>query len=228
MQTENGLPQGQKSLLELGPILIFLVILYAGRLFGLEDSNDRFFYATVVLVPLALTSLGYIWFRERKTPWLLLVSTVLLTVFGSITILTGGDPVWLKVKLTAVSLIYAGGLGLTWLLGFPILEKLFGANMSASRAEWLRAAALMALGSLLAAGANEVIWALTNPDFWAFAGKIGLAVFQFIFTGFALYPIVVRTAREQAEAEAAETAEAAKAEAEASAKGKADKEAEKS
>lgn len=201
MTTENGLPQGQKSLLELGPILIFLAILYGGRMFGLEESNDRFFYATIVLVPLALASLAYIWFMERTTPWLLLVSTVLLTVFGGITIMTGGEPVWLKVKLTAVSLIYASGLGITWLMGFPILEKLFGSNMTATKQEWLRAAALMALGSLLAAGANEVIWVLTSPDVWAFAGKIGLAVFQFIFTGFALYPIIARTAREAEEAE---------------------------
>ena len=199
MQPNPGLPQGQKSLLQLGPILIFLGILYAGRLLGIEEANDRFFYATIVLLPLALLSLGYIWRRERQTPWLLLVSTILLTVFGGITIVTGGEPVWLKVKLTVVSLIYASGLGLTWILGFPILEKLFGANMRASKDEWLRAAALMALGSLLAAGANEVIWYTANPDFWAFAGKIGLAVFQFIFTGLALYPIVMRAAREQAD-----------------------------
>jgi len=35
MASSSPLPQGLKSALEFGPILIFLVILYAGRRFGL-------------------------------------------------------------------------------------------------------------------------------------------------------------------------------------------------
>ena len=48
-------------------------------------------------------------------------------------------------------------LALCWVLKFPILEKLFGRTMAASSEEWLRASVVMALGSLLAAGANEII-----------------------------------------------------------------------
>jgi len=89
------------------------------------------------MVPLAVLALGFIWWRERETPWLLLVSTLLLVGFGSLTIATDGDPVWLKVKLTAVSLVYAAGLGITWLLGFPLLKKLMGQTLEASDSVWL-------------------------------------------------------------------------------------------
>ena len=195
MTQQTRLPQGQKSMLELGPVVIFLVILYAGRYFGLAETEDRFLWATIVMLPLAVLSLAYIWFRERETPWLLLVSTVLLVGFGSLTIGTGGDPFWLKVKLTAVSLVYAAGLGITWLMGFPLLKKLFGASMQAEDSAWLRAALLMALGSLLSAGANELLWIWLSPEAWAFAGKVGLAVFNGIFTMVALFPIIQETAR---------------------------------
>lgn len=184
------LPQGQKTALELGPVLIFLIILYLGRFFGLSESEDRFLWATVIMVPLAVVALIYIWVRERETPWLLLVSTVFLVGFGSLTIATGGDAVWLKVKLTAVSLVYAVGLGLTWVLGFPILKKLLGHAMQASDSAWLRAAALMALGSLISAGLNEVLWLLLSPEAWALAGKIGLFILNAVFTMFALFPII--------------------------------------
>ena len=184
------LPQGQKSALELGPVLIFLAILYLGRFLGLEQSADRFYWATLVMLPLAVLSLLYIWIKERETPWLLLVSTLLLVGFGSLTIATGGEAVWLKVKLTVVSLIYAAGLGITWLLGFPLLGKLFGKSLQASEQAWLRAAGLMALGSLVSAGLNELLWLALSPEAWAFAGKIGLALLNLVFTMIALAPII--------------------------------------
>ncbi len=194
-QAGSKLSQGQKSLLELGPVGVFLVILYAGRYLGLDASSDRFFWATLIMLPLAVLSLAYIWIRERETPWLLLFSTVLLVGFGSLTIATGGDAVWLKVKLTAVSLLYAAGLGLTWVLGFPLLKKLMGAHLQAPDEAWLRAALLMALGSLLSAGLNEALWLILSPESWAFAGKIGLAVLNTAFTIGALFPIIVQSAK---------------------------------
>lgn len=193
-KTKN-LPQSQKSVLELGPVGIFLVILYAGRLFGLDESADRFFWATCAMLPLAMASLAYIWWKESETPWLLLVSTLLLVGFGSLTIATGGDAVWLKIKLTAVSLIYASALGITWLVGFPILKKLFGNNLVASDKQWLRAAMLMALGSLISVALNEALWIALSPDAWAFAGKVGLAVLNMAFTMYALFPIISDNAK---------------------------------
>lgn len=195
MTQQTPLPQGQKSLLEFTPIAVFLVVLYGGRFFGLTETEDRFLWATTLMLPLAVLALAYIWFRERETPWILLVSTILLVGFGSLTIGTGGDPFWLKVKLTAVSLIYATGLGITWLMGFPVLKKLFGKTMQAEDSAWLRAALVMALGSLLSAGANELFWIWLSPEAWALAGKLGLGAFNVVFTMIALFPLIQETAR---------------------------------
>lgn len=200
MSERTPLPQGQKTLLEMGPLILFLGIIYLGSRFGLTETNERFFWATIVLVPLSVLSLIYIWWKERETPWLLLIATVFLVVFGTMTILTGGEPFWLKVKLTVVSLIYAAGLGITYLMGFPLLKQLFGKTMEADDAVWLRAALIMALGSLVAVAANEIAWVLLSPEAWAGVGKIGLAVLNMAFTIYALYPII-REAAEKAESE---------------------------
>jgi len=56
----------------------------------------------------------------------------------------------------------------------------------------------MALGSLVSAGINEVLWLILTPEQWAFAGKIGLAVLQALFTMVALFPIIQAAAREEA------------------------------
>lgn len=200
MSERTPLPQGQKTLLEMGPLILFLGIIYLGSRFGLTETNERFFWATLVLVPLSVLSLIYIWWKERETPWILLIATVFLVVFGSMTIVTGGDAFWLKVKLTVVSLIYAAGLGITWAMGFPLLKKLFGKTMEAEDAVWLRAALIMAVGSLAAIAANEIAWVLLSPEAWAGVGKIGLAVLNMAFTIYALYPII-REAAEKAEGE---------------------------
>ena len=197
MTNPRPLSQGQKSALEFGPILVFLALIYGGQYFGLTKSADRFYWATLALVPLAVISLIYIWWRERETPWILLVSTLFLVGFGSLTIATGGDAVWLKIKLTVVSLIYAAGLGITWLIGFPLLKKLFGKTIVGDDAAWIRAAGLMAIGSLISAGVNEILWLMwwQTPETWAFFGKIGLAVLQAIFTMIALFPLIQQTAK---------------------------------
>ena len=201
MHDRHPLSQGEKSLLELGPLVLFLGIIYLGSRFGLTETNERFFWATLVLVPLSVLSLAYIWWRERKVPWVLLIATFFLLVFGGMTLFTGGEPFWLKVKLTVVSLIYAAGLGVTWLLGYPLLKKLFGQTLVAEDASWLRAALIMAIGSLVAVGVNEALWWYwkdTSPETWAGVGKIGLAVLNIVFTVIALYPIV-QTAAQNAE-----------------------------
>lgn len=183
------LSPGLKSTLELGPIALFLAIVSLGGRFGLEDTVQRFIVATAVLVPLSIVGLAIIWLRERKTPWMLLASTVLLTFFGVLTILTR-SPEWLQLKVTLANGLFALVLGGAYAFAWPLLRALMGETLHAPDRLWRRATGILALGFALATALNEYMrLAWESFEAWAWGAKVGLPILGFAFMGWALYPI---------------------------------------
>lgn len=149
-----------QSLLELAPLLAFLVAYYAKGIY----------VATAVLMGAMALLLAVDYLRSRRIPPMHALSAVLVFVFGSATLILH-DQRFIQWKPTIFFwMASVAFLASTWIGDQPLVQRLIGAaagsDISLSRALWLRLnwlwvafyAALGALNLLVAFNASERTW----------------------------------------------------------------------
>ena len=108
---KRELPPLLKLALEMGPLVVFfLVNAYGDRWFAI-DATQRLFLATGVFIVAVLASLAVTYALIGKLPIMPLVSAVVVTVFGGLTLILH-DEVFIKLKPTVVNVLF--GSVLTW------------------------------------------------------------------------------------------------------------------
>jgi len=130
--------------------------------------------ATLVAVALSVIVAG-------KLPWMPVVTAVIVTVFGGLTIFLD-DEVFIKMKPTIVQVLFAGVLFGALLFGRLPLKKVMGGGLSLPDAAWRSLSVRFALFFIVMAGLNEVVWRTQSTDFWVtfkLAGILGLT-FAFV------------------------------------------------
>jgi intracellular septation protein len=142
---------GLKLLLDLVPLAIFFV---AFRFLGLVPATALLVVATLLSVLASKVLLG-------KVSPMLIVSAVLVTVFGGLTIALD-DPRFIKMKPTIVNLLFAGVLSFGLLTGRNFLKFVLGEALHLTTAGWhqltLRWIGLFVSMALL----NEYVWRTWN------------------------------------------------------------------
>ena len=160
-------------LVDLGPIIVFVLCfnLLKGERFGFVHDwlgtgpDDAIFIATAAFIVATLLAAGYAWLKTRKVPPVVLVTAVLVVVFGGLT-LAFRDEQFIKIKPTIVNLFYASAIFGSMLFGVNVWRMLFSHAFTLPERIWRVLAVRWGLFVIFMAVVNEVLWRTTSTDFW--------------------------------------------------------------
>jgi intracellular septation protein len=127
-----------------------------------------------------VVALAVAWWRYHKLPLMLLVSAVVVMVFGSLTLYLRDDT-FIKLKPTIVYLTFAGFLGGGLLLKKPVLELLLGSVFNLTEPGWRKLTARWALFFIAMALLNELVWRNVSTDTWVTFKAFGFLPLTFVF-----------------------------------------------
>ena len=165
-----------KFITDFGPLLIFFVFYYkSGK--DLRIAIPPFIVATII-------ALVIVWFLEKKVPMVPLLSGILITLFGGLTIYFD-DPIFIYMKPTIINILF--GLALMFGRYFtkePVLKKILGKSMPLSDEGWRILNNRWTYFFFALAILNEVIWRTQSEEFWVNFKVWGKLPITFIFTAF--------------------------------------------
>ncbi len=166
----SGAALATKLAIELGPLLVFFAANVAA---GIYAATAAFMAVTVVALAVA-------WWRYHKLPMMLLVSAVVVLVFGTLTLYLRDDT-FIKLKPTIVYLAFAAFLGGGLLLKKPVLELLLGSVFNLTEPGWRKLTARWALFFIAMAVLNELVWRNVSTDAWVSFKAFGFLPLTFLF-----------------------------------------------
>lgn len=168
----KGTPQSSnvKTAIEMIPLLLFGL---AYALFGIKVATGVLMAATVVSLVASYVMLGHV------TP-MLIVTTVLVVGFGGLTFLYD-DERFIKMKPTAVNVLFAGALGYGLLTGRLFIKHLLGEALDLTPEGW-RQLTLRWIGFFLfLAALNELVWRTMSVSAWVNFKLFGIIGLTFVF-----------------------------------------------
>ena len=113
---------------DIGPLAIFFYFYYANDK-NLEIAIPPLIVATIIAVLL-------VWILEKKVPLIPLLSGVLITLFGGLTIYFD-NPIFIYMKPTIINTLFALALFFgKYFTNEPILKKILGKSMPLSDEGW--------------------------------------------------------------------------------------------
>jgi|TARA_B100001758_G_scaffold243151_1_gene252501 intracellular septation protein len=165
-----------KFVTDFGPLVVFFFFYYNSDK-NLKIAIPPFILATII-------SLIIVWFIEKKIPMVPLISGVLITFFGGLTIYFD-NAIFIYIKPTIINILF----GLTLLFGKfftdePILKKLMGKSISITHQGWELLNKRWMYFFFFIAILNELVWRTQSEEFWVNFKVWGLLPITFIFTAF--------------------------------------------
>ena len=165
-----------KFLTDFGPLVIFFYYYYdSGK--DLKIAIPPFIIATII-------SLGIMWILEKKIPKVPLLSGILITFFGGLTIYFD-NPIFIYIKPTIINILF--GMALIFGKYFvkePVLKKLMGTSISLTNEGWEILNKRWIYFFFGLAILNEIVWRTQTEEFWVNFKVWGLLPITFIFTAF--------------------------------------------
>ena len=165
-----------KFITDFGPLIIFFYYYYdSGK--DLKVAIPPFIVATII-------ALALMWFLEKKIPKVTLLSGVLITFFGGLTIYFD-NPVFIYIKPTIINVLFAFGLIFgRYFTNEPVLKKLMGKSVSLTDEGWNILNKRWIYFFFGLAILNEMVWRTQSEEFWVNFKVWGLLPITFIFTAF--------------------------------------------
>jgi intracellular septation protein len=160
-----------KMLLDIGPLAAFFI---AYRLVDLQT-------ATAAIMVFTLISLIVTYWIEKKIAVMPLVSGVVITIFGTLTLVLHDD-VFIKMKPTMVNLIFASALLGGVYFKKSLLKYAMGSALALSDEGWRILSIRWGLYFIFMAVLNEFIWRNFSTDFWVNFKVFGMFTMTIIFT----------------------------------------------
>jgi intracellular septation protein len=156
--------------LDLGPLVLFFLV----------NAKLGIFYATGAFMAAVLVALVVSYVLIRRLPVMTVVSAVIVTVFGGLTIILE-DETFIKVKPTIIYLLFAGTLFGGLILRKPLLEIVFDQMFHLTEEGWRKLTVRWALFFLALAVLNEIVWRNFSTDTWVSFKVFGALPLTFIF-----------------------------------------------
>ena len=185
--TETAPPTSRKALnpivklvLELGPLALF---------FGVY-SKLGIFAATGVLMAGVMVTLGASYAMLRRIPIMPLVTAAIVLIFGSLTLFFH-DETLIKIKPTALYLLFAAALFTGLALNKPILKILFDGALHVTEEGWRRLTWRWAFFFIALAVLNEIVWRTQTTDLWVKFKTFGFLPLTLLFA-LAQAPLIMR------------------------------------
>ncbi|NIZ10991.1 inner membrane-spanning protein YciB [Pseudooceanicola sp. HF7] len=169
--------------LELGPILLFFAayIKVKDQSYVIAGSSyDGFILVTAAFIPLVLLCTGILWALTGKLSKMQLVTAVLITVFGGLSVWLNDDR-FFKMKPTLIYLLFGGALGLGLLRGESWLQSVMDDVMPLKREGWMILTRRLCAFFLVLAVLNELIWRTQSTEIWVYFKTFGLTAAIFVF-----------------------------------------------
>ena len=165
-----------KFLTDFGPLVIFFYYYYdSGK--DLKIAIPPFIVATII-------ALAIVWFLEKKIPKVPLLSGVLITFFGGLTIYFD-NPVFIYIKPTIINILFAFALIFgRYFTNEPVLKKLMSGSISLTDEGWEVLNKRWIYFFFGLAILNEIVWRTQSEEFWVNFKVWGLLPITFIFTAF--------------------------------------------
>ena len=162
-----------KFVTDFGPLLVFFFFYYnSGK--DLKIAIPPFIVATLI-------ALIIVWILEKKIPMVPLLSGILITLFGGLTIYFN-NPVFIYIKPTIINILF----GLTLLFGKyftnePIIKKILGKSVALTEEGWNLLNKRWILFFFTLAIINELVWRTQSEEFWVNFKVWGMLPITFIF-----------------------------------------------
>lgn len=160
-----------KLLLDIGPLAAFFIAYRVGGVFT----------ATAAIMIFTIISLLVTYWIEKKIAIMPLVSGVIISIFGTLTLILQDD-VFIKVKPTLVNLIFASILLGGVYFKKPLLKYVMGSAITLNEEGWRILSLRWGFFFLFLAALNEFIWRNFSTDFWVNFKVFGMFTLTILFT----------------------------------------------
>ena len=166
--------EGYRSILEMGPLLLFFGVNY---FYGIMAG-------TAVLVVSTLFSLILSWYWFKNIPMMAAAGCVAVVFFGGLTIYFN-DPIFIYVKPTIINILFALALFFgKYFTREPILKKIMGKSIPLTDMGWEILNKRWMFFFLGLAVLNEFVWRTQTEEFWVNFKVWGMLPITIIFTAF--------------------------------------------
>ena len=162
-----------KQLFEFFPLIVFFVVYY-------KSDKDLYLSITAVIIA-TLISLVALYIKERKISTMILVSTVILVVFGGLSIFLKND-IFFKMKPTIINALFAIILIGSTFFNKPVLKMLLNSSMKLTDQGWSLMNKLWSGFFIFLALLNEIVWRTQTTDVWVNFKVFGIMGITIVFT----------------------------------------------
>ncbi|PHX88602.1 MAG: intracellular septation protein A [Pelagibacteraceae bacterium] len=165
-----------KFVTDFGPLIIFFFYYY--------DSDKNLKVAIPPFIIATIMSLVIMWFFEKQIPKVPLLSGVLITFFGGLTIYFN-NPIFIYIKPTIINILF--GLALIFGRYFtnePVLKKIMGKTILLTDEGWSILTKRWVYFFFALAILNEFVWRTQSEEFWVNFKVWGMLPITFVFTAF--------------------------------------------
>jgi len=190
--TESQPPRAQPGpnqlLIDLGPVALFVVsynVLQRMEAF----KEEAIYIATGLFMAATIAAIAYCKWKHGRIPPVLIVTGILVTVFGGLTIALH-DETFIRIKPTFVYLFYAAAIFFSLLIGQNIWRLLFRHVFTLPDRIWNVLAIRWALFFIFMAVVNEII-RNQYPDFWVNSRLVVVFPLILVFS-FVNVPLVLK------------------------------------
>lgn len=167
-----------KLAVEGGPLLVLGATFLLSKL--LIGDGRGLIYGTAAFIVATLLALGYSYKVERKISMVALVTAILVTALGGLTIYLDDDT-FIKQKPTYVSGLIGSVLLIGLAFGRPLVKYLMQGAIQLEEAGWRKLTLRWGLFMLLLAGLNEVVWRNFSTETWLSYKLFGILPLTFVF-----------------------------------------------
>ena len=158
---------------DFGPLLIFFIIYFNGKN-DLKLAIPPFIIATLI-------ALAVVYFLERRIPMVPLLSGVLITFFGGLT-LYFDNKIFFYMKPTIINLLFAAVLFFgKYFTQKPLLKIFFQNAFNLESEGWKKLNYRWIVFFLFVAILNEIVWRTQTEAFWVNFKVWGLLPISFLF-----------------------------------------------
>jgi intracellular septation protein len=165
-----------KFLCDFLPLIAFFI---SYKLLGIMAAT-----ATIVVVTVISTIINYVYNKELSL--VNIISAILITVFGSITVLSN-NAMFIKLKPTIVNLIFASILLFGVMRKKSYLKLIFDKAITLPDEMWIILSKRFALFFLFMAGLNEFIWRVFSEELWVWYKVFGIIILGPVFIASQIY-----------------------------------------
>ena len=170
---DNSQPpsNGRRTMLDFGPLLLF---------FGVNYIYQDLMFSVKILVAATVISLGLSWYYERRIPIMAAFGCGALVFFAGLTLYFDNE-LFIKVKPTVLTLIFAAAIAGGRVVGRNPLAALMGSQFRLDYAGWRKLSWLWVAMFVCSAIANEIAWRNLSTDAWVTFKVFGLTGISLFF-----------------------------------------------